>query len=499
MIDSHIINNKRINPMDNIIQHAENTSEQRRTPLPKNQAIRALLESISPVDFHSILNISSDTQISEKNYRIACVDKFLQIIEANHYAMTNRNGINYFYNGAFWNRMTDNDARHLLGLAALKMGVPASHSKDYIFRKSLLHQFEDISYRRSPDEGQSRVLINLQNGTFEFTENGGHIRDFRKDDFLTHQLSFSYDEVATAPVFHEYLKMVLPDEACRKVLGEYCAYIFTKNLKLEKCMFLYGPGANGKSVFHDIFNALVGKENICHYSLPSLTGNQGNNDYNRAMLQDKLVNYGTEFSGRIDPGFFKQLVSGEPIQARPIRKDPFIIENYARFIFNGNELPVTNDHSGGFYRRFMIIPFVVTIPDNEQDKELANKIINTELPGVFNWILEALNRLLNQKRFSPCALCDSFVEEYKIESDSAALFMREANYQPSSTKYLLLQDLYKHYRDFCAGDGYLAAGKKNFRKRIEKLGYQLHRMNVGMVVNAQIKTAESEKSEECEG
>lgn len=48
----------------------------------------------------------------------------------------------------------------------------------------------------------------------------------------------------------------------------------------------------------------------------------------------------------------------------------------------------------------MILPFNVTIPEAERDPELAAKIINTELSGIFNWILKGLNRILKNKRFT---------------------------------------------------------------------------------------------------
>ncbi|OGV31935.1 MAG: hypothetical protein A3E88_07330 [Legionellales bacterium RIFCSPHIGHO2_12_FULL_35_11] len=44
-----------------------------------------------------------------------------------------------------------------------------------------------------------------------------------------------------------------------------------------------------------------------------------------------------------------------------------------------------------YFRRFLIIPFQVTIPEAEQDKQLAQKIIKSELSGVFNWVLQGLD------------------------------------------------------------------------------------------------------------
>ena len=88
-------------------------------------------------------------------------------------------------------------------------------------------------------------------------------------------------------MFMKYLDRVLLDEDAQKVLAEYIGWIFTP-LKLEKCLFLYGSGKNGKSVFVDIVEAHLGKENISHESLSDMCGENG--DRSRANLSGKLLN-----------------------------------------------------------------------------------------------------------------------------------------------------------------------------------------------------------------
>ncbi len=188
-------------------------------------------------------------------------------------------------------------------------------------------------------------------------------------------------------------------------------YLFIKPavLKLEKVLLLYGTGANGKSVFFDVMMALLGGgANVSNASLESITKDK---DYTRAMLANKLVNYASEISTKLDPSTFKTLSSGEPISARMIYGPPFTT-NYAKMIFNCNELPKETEQNHGFYRRFLIVPFDVTIPDREQDKELAQRIISSELSGVFNWVLDGLDRLLKNKQFTESSVVRQKVEDY---------------------------------------------------------------------------------------
>ena len=189
-------------------------------------------------------------------------------------------------------------------------------------------------------------------------------------------------------MFQKYLNQVLPEKELQNIVAEFFGYIFTKGLKMEKAMLLYGSGANGKSVLFDIMNALLGKENISNFSLSNLL-----EEHNRALIAYKLLNYGSEINATKTSDEFKNLVSTEPIQARLKYGNSFTMENYAKLAFNCNELPKDFDHQNAYFRRLLIVPFRVTIPEADQDKTLANKIIKNELAGVFNWIIDGLKRL----------------------------------------------------------------------------------------------------------
>jgi len=119
-------------------------------------------------------------------------------------------------------------------------------------------------------------------------------------------------------------------------LAEFVGYVFAPNLKLEKSLFLYGSGANGKSVFFDIISALLGTQNVSNYSIDTLCEPNG---YYRAMIANKLLNYSSEIGKRFEVDKFKQLSSGEPVEARLPYGEPFQIRNYARMVFNANQLP----------------------------------------------------------------------------------------------------------------------------------------------------------------
>ena len=372
------------------------------------------------------------------------------------------------------------ELKTFLGDAAEKMGIHNVDAQHFNFKDQLYKQFMAAANLPKPEQPINVININLKNGTFEVTPEGNKLNPFNRTDFMTYQLPFEYDPEAKAPIFSTYLDKVLPEKELQDILAEYLGYIFihTSTLKLEKTILLYGSGANGKSVFYEIVRSLLGEQNTSEFSLQSLTNENG---YYRAMIANKLVNYASEINGKLISSIFKQLVSGEPVEARLPYGRPFTLTQYAKLIFNCNELPKDVEHTEAYFRRFLIIPFNVTIPEAEQDRQLAQKIINSELSGVFNWVLQGLKRLLEQKRFTHSETVNLAREQYEKESDSVKLFLEEKEYSPHPTNYELMKRLYPQYRMFCQEGGYISSQSIKFRKRLAMSKVIVMKKNIGVV------------------
>jgi putative DNA primase/helicase len=417
-------------------------------------------------------------KLTKNHYLILCIEQLLKIAKTNNWGLCKKNGFIYLYNGSYWNEIDKESFQSFLGNVALKMGVDKFRGKIHTFKDELFKQFMADAYLPTPKTNKKNVLINLQNGTFEITPTKRTLRGFNRVDFLTHQLPFEYEPEATAPLFQKYLDEVLPDADKQKVFAEFCGYIFIKPsvLKLEKALILYGTGANGKSVFFEILNALLGTENISNYSLEKLT----NEDKYRIKIGNKLVNYASEISGRLEADIFKQMVSGEPIEARSLYSDPIIMNDYAKLIFNCNELPKDVEHTNAFFRRFLIIGFDVTIAEENQDKQLPQKIINNELSGVFNWILQGLDRVLKQKNFSKCEAVENARTDYEKQSDSVKMFIEDFEYK-TATDYTTISEIYLQYKSYCIEDGFRHVNKSNFMKRLRHFKIIVERKSIGNV------------------
>ncbi len=484
---------------DDILQELSNSIGQINFNLlafPNIEDLKVQIEALKPFVYNENGSYNKDNKIefkkynklnkqlnsyrlSKNHYLILCIEQLLKIAKVNNWGLCKKNGFIYLYNGSYWNEINKESFQSFLGNVALKMGVEKFKCKIHTFKDELFKQFMADAYLPTPKTKKNNVLINLENGTFEITPIKRELRTFNRNDFLTHQLPFEYQPEATAPLFKKYLDEVLPNTDKQRVFAEYCGYIFIRPsvLKLEKMLILYGTGANGKSVFFEILNALLGTENISNYSLQSLTNDTG---YFRAKIANKLVNYASEINGKLETDIFKQMASGEPLEARLPYGEPFILNDYAKLIFNCNNLPKDVEHTNAFFRRFLIIGFDVTIPEEQQDKQLANKIIDNELSGVFNWILQGLDRLLKQKKFSKCEAIENAKSNYEKQSDSVKMFIEDFEYK-TSTDYTTISQLYSQYKGYCIEDGFRPVNKSNFMKRLRHFNILVNRISIGNV------------------
>lgn len=437
----------------------------------------SILNEISEIDYREkALNYAQNDKITNRHYIVVTIEELIRISEKVAFDVMQKDESIFIFNGEYWIQVPPQEFKSFLGKAALKMGVPYIDGKYYGFIDGLYKQFF-ASAKIQALKSEEGVHINLRNGTFKFTSQDFSLNPFDKNDFLTYQLPFEFDKHAEAPMFKNYLNRVLPDGNLQDILAEFIGYIFVKKLKLEKCLLLYGNGANGKSVFFDIINAMLGRENITNFTLGSLS-----EEHNRAMIANKLLNYGSELKGNMDADIFKQLVSNEPIHCRFKYGNPFICEDYAKLVFNCNELPKQAEVTPAYFRRFLIVPFDIIIPENERDPELAQKIIRSELPGIFNWVLSGLERILRSKKFTSSEKTQLALEEYKHDSDSVASFITEEGYSVSKSTGQPLKSLYESYRTFCNDEGRRILSRTSFSRRLKNLGFESTRQNIGMVV-----------------
>jgi putative DNA primase/helicase len=102
---------------------------------------------------------------------------------------------------------------------------------------------------------------------------------------------------------------------------------------------------------------------------------------------------------------------------------------YARILASGNRgVEACYDHSDGFYRRLIILKCKDKQEDRKDDRLLATKISGSELPGILNWALVGLKRLMaNNWTFTLSEKSKDNLHRAEEEGNNLLMFLKDAD------------------------------------------------------------------------
>lgn len=368
------------------------------------------------------------------------------------------------YTGSHWEEVKPQQWKDFVGLCAEKCGVPPSQLGTPPFMNLLYESvaFNLSQYRRQhvPD---GEMWLNMRNGTLVVRADGTILlRDHQKEDLFTYTLPYCYDAHATCELWQRFLDRVLPETESQKVLAEFVGYCMHKPHSMEKMLMLYGNGQNGKSVTLEVIESLLGSQNVSYLSLSDLT----NDVVKRSAIEGKMVNISHESGKDVNANVLKQLTSGERVLIKYLYRNPYETSNYGKLIAAFNQLPRA-ENTLGFFRRLIILPFSVTITEEEKDVELSRKL-RQELSGILNWVLAALPDLMCRKRFTHSSVCQRALEQYALQSDNVRLFLNEMCEEADIETPV--RELYAAYCDYCRDLSLRYLGRNKFIARLESLG-----------------------------
>lgn len=307
------------------------------------------------------------------------------------------------------------------------------------------------------------------------------------DLFTMDTVEYAYDPKAKCPMFEKYLKRSLPNKESRDIVQEMLGLMLADTCKYEVFFYLYGPTArNGKTVLLNIMSALVGKHNVSHVSLDNITER-----FESWPLAETKVNIHGDMAtdtGRSSlahvEGLFKDLISGANIEYQKKGKDKFIVPCRARFVFAGNSLPTFVDRSDAIWERLRLVHFPVQIPKSERDPNLADKIIQKELPGIFNWAIQGLARVIKNNGVVDRKEGVELKQEHRLECDHEGKFLYEAGYVRGDPEdYVERTQLLASYQNWMKSNGYIPKGAGKFYKRVLALipGVEERQMRVDKI------------------
>jgi putative DNA primase/helicase len=309
-----------------------------------------------------------------------------------------------------------------------------------------------------PGASNKAMVLPLQNGHLTILNGKAALTPSDRSAGLRHLIKCDYNAQAPTPtMFNAFLNQILPDIEVQRRVQEYIGYTLIPDACFQIAMWWIGRGMNGKGVLANIVQALHGK--FAAVQLDNLSGFALS-----GMIGASLIYCDEAPKRAINEQSMKSLIAGESVQVDRKYKDPLTVKITGKWLILANHMPAVTDQSHGFWRRMEIVPFGVTIPESERIPNLDEKIINNELPGVLNWALEGLIRLLDRGHFSlsvPPAMAKAKLK-VQLETDSVAAWMDDAEIVFEGIPKIPKDYAYSTYSEWCRSHGMCSLGAQRF-------------------------------------
>jgi P4 family phage/plasmid primase-like protien len=295
--------------------------------------------------------------------------------------------------------------------------------------------------------------------------------------FAVTKLPYDYDPKAECPHWLEFLNDVMQgDQKYADLLQQWTGYLFRPDLREQKFLLCTGEGANGKGVFFEVIQELVGNENSSQVGLARFS-----NPFALYATLGKVVNVTNESSHIIEDeaeSILKSFVAGDRFTFERKFKEPVCTVPTAKIMIATNALPRFNDKTQAIWRRILFVPFDKVIPDEVQIKDLAEKL-KRELPGILNWALEVLQKLNDASGFTIPEKSKSLLDEYRKDADPARAFLLENCIFSPNGWGISCMELYNQYKQHCEENGYKPMGNRLFGRHVRRVFPEVKRVQTG--------------------
>ncbi|MCZ6885364.1 MAG: phage/plasmid primase, P4 family, partial [Alphaproteobacteria bacterium] len=217
------------------------------------------------------------------------------------------------------------------------------------------------------------------------------------------------------PLWRSFLNRVTNnDTELQGYLARLVGYCLTGHTHEHALFFMHGTGANGKSVFIDTIAGMMGGYATTAPIETFLAARGDRHPTELAALRGaRLVVADETDQGRHwNEGRLKQLTGGGDVSARFVRQDFFTFKPTCKILIVGNHKPSIRAVDEAMSRRFHLIPFDVTIPKDERDLHLAEKL-KDEWGGILQWAVDGCLAWRNEGLNPPAAVREA-TDQYLV-------------------------------------------------------------------------------------
>ena len=206
----------------------------------------------------------------------------------------------------------------------------------------------------------------------------------------------------------------------------------------RKALLLTGPSRTGKTEVSRVFRHMLG-EPIAAPSIADLSSHDNKFGLETlygaaAWIRDDAINEGD----KLDPQRFKTIVTGEPIDIqRKGRGNARGVKFAIPVLLTTNSLPKARDVSDAIFNRSLVLDMnnVVTEAEAHEVRRekgvpagetIGSHIVKAEAPGVLNWALAGLQRLMARGQYDPPLSVRMATQRFKDDNNPVSEWIREA-------------------------------------------------------------------------
>jgi len=350
----------------------------------------------------------------------------------------------------------------------------------------------------SPEDlDEDRFLLNLKNGTLKLEGACDELRPHRRDDRLAKVMDVEYDPNAECPQWLNFLNVVQPDDEIRQFLQVWSGYNLTGSNEVQKLIFNYGEGGNGKSVFIDLIAKMMG-DYAATLPFASLLrddrkrGSEATPDMARLPGKRLVRASEPEQGARFAEAQIKSITGGEAMPVRHLNQGFFEFDPQFKITLSGNHKPAIRGQDRGIWRRFILVPWEVNVPEEEQDLELPSKLWE-ERSGILNWLLDGLRIYLERKLHIPDKV-KAATDEYRADSDPIGRFISDCVI-PSPHDNVKAAEMYEAYCKWCKANAERAFTMTTFGKMLPEKGIEKATGRIRVYMNVRLENIPEASSE----
>jgi putative DNA primase/helicase len=364
---------------------------------------------------------------------------------------------------------------------ALKAGVGENSRREMPF------WLDDDPSHPPPSE-----LIACRNGLLNLAAR--ELRSHTQMFFNVNSVPFDFDPTANSypPQWMKFLRSLWPGDKGkpeRQCLQEIFGLALTSITELQKMFLLLGPKRSGKGTIARVLTALLGPNYVVNPTLASLSSEFGLSPLigkRIAIVSDARLGDRSNVQAVVER--LLNLSGEDDLTINRKYKAHWTGRLNVRVILLTNELPRVTDSSGAFASRFILLTLRKSFLGKEDTKLTARLL--TELPGILNWSLVGLRRLLQRGYFEMPESSLQAIRQFEDLISPVGAFVRDWC-QVEPTRKVRVKHLYKVWKLWCEQQGHPAGSSivlgRNLRAVLPQLrvvGRGAKRAYLGLTLNA---------------